>query len=242
MPLPETGLFHVCDSISVYYVALNEFLVSFSKNEIWIANLGLAVGTFGRAVRGNRYTESFIGTLGHPYCSVISHRDSFIFKATGRLALLLLNVSKSVSAFIKPIDLEGKLSVRLSDICLDGSSCHASSIGDIKLIVHWRLGEHICSVQSITEMSILEGFCQSIRCQHSVRQVSSKDITQCQETSVAITSDRAVGVWRASVSESQACYRRSYSAQDCLLFSYCPAWTVRITEAEKHSLPHWVGL
>lgn len=99
MPLPETGWLNVCDSISVYYVTLNEFLVSFSENEIWIANLGLAVGTFGRAVRGNRYTESFIGTLGHSYCSIISPWDSFIFKTTGRLAVLLLNVSKSVSAY-----------------------------------------------------------------------------------------------------------------------------------------------
>lgn len=34
IPLPETGWLRVCDSISVYYVILNEFLVSFSENEI----------------------------------------------------------------------------------------------------------------------------------------------------------------------------------------------------------------
>lgn len=150
IPLPETSWLRVCDSISVYYVILNEFLVSFSENEIWVANLGLAVGTFGRAVRGNRYTESFIGLSGHLCRSIINPWDSFISKATGRLAVLLMNISKSVSAFIRPTDLEDELSVRVWDICLDGSSHHASSIGYIKLIVHWRPEEHICSVQSIT--------------------------------------------------------------------------------------------
>lgn len=42
-------------------------------------------------------------------------------------------------------------------------------------------------------MLILEGFCQSVKWQHSVRQVSSKDITQCQETFVVITNGRGVG-------------------------------------------------
>lgn len=51
------------DSISVWCVILNEFLVSFSENGIWVANLGLALGPLPVLWEGNRPAGSFLPCL-----------------------------------------------------------------------------------------------------------------------------------------------------------------------------------
>lgn len=60
IPLPETRWLGGGGSISVHCIILNEFLVSFSENGIWVANLGSALGPLTVLWEGNRHAGSFL--------------------------------------------------------------------------------------------------------------------------------------------------------------------------------------
>lgn len=96
------------DSISVRCIILNEFLVSFSENGFWVANLGLTLGPLPVLWEGNRPAGSLL------LFSIFSSREYFIFKSTGTVwPGLFIPMTHT--------------SVRMTDVCLDKSSGYASS-------------------------------------------------------------------------------------------------------------------
>lgn len=108
------------DSISVWCVVLNEFLVSFSENGIWIANLGLALGPLTVLWEGNRHAGSFL--------------------------LCLLSLAPESTLYLSPqarcdqgcLSRWHNTSVRMTDICLDKSSGYASS-DCCEILTHFSL-------------------------------------------------------------------------------------------------------